>query len=227
VDVQFVLDRDNPDSVASALRNELGAARVVVCRETQPSGACIGSNINHNKLFLFSELADGSRHVVVQSSQNFTTTQLKQWNNTVVIRDDVALYNAYSSYWKDLKEQILNPDYYVSVVGDTGTKAYFFPRSSGDTIEAVLDNVSCAGGTAIHVAMAFFSDPRLGVAQRLASRSKAGCVVRVIVNPDHLDSGIADALAAGDVELVRFSATTGESVHSKYLLIGGGYVASL
>ena len=56
----------------------------------------------HHKTFLFSELSDGSRNVVLQGSHNLTTTQLTMHNNAVIIRGDAALFAAYERTWRDL-----------------------------------------------------------------------------------------------------------------------------
>lgn len=228
VDVRFVLDRDNVDAngdhnaAISALRAALPADRVVLCRDGQTTGACIGGKINHNKFFLFSELADGSRHVVVQSSANLTKAQLRAWNNMVVIRDDAKLYDAYLKYWDDLRAQKLNPNYYWSAKGDTKTKGYFFPRQSGDTIEAVLGNVECAGGTKVRVGMAIWTKGRLNLAHALVGLRKKGCVVEAVIGPS-VDADIVKTLKAGGAKVYWFETATGESIHSKYLLVDGRY----
>lgn len=227
VDVRIVLDKDNVDmngdhnAAVKALESGLSAGSLTICRDGQATGACIGSNINHNKFFLFSELADGSKNVVAQTSQNFTTNQTHQWNNLVIVRGDAALYAGYLQYWGDLKAQKLDPNYYKTFDGDTGTKAYFFPRESGDTVEGVLDNASCPG-TTLRVAMAIFTNGRKNLADKLVALKKAGCGVEAVLG-ESVAPEILSALKAGGVGVTPYESATGESVHSKYLLIEGTY----
>jgi phosphatidylserine/phosphatidylglycerophosphate/cardiolipin synthase-like enzyme len=58
---------------------------------------------------------------------------------------------------------------------------YFSPRTDGDTEVSILDNVQCDATSRIRVAMAFFTDARVAVAQRLAARRRDGCNVQVVV----------------------------------------------
>ena len=231
VDVQVVLDGTNEDEMGvewkavTLLRDGLGAANVTECHDDGKFSACIGDGINHNKYFLFSELSDGSKNVVVQSSANLTTTQLRKHNNMVVIRDDAALYAAYAAYWDDLHAQKQNLDYYHSVDGDTGTKVYFYPRASGDTILSILGNVECTPGT-IRVGMAFFTDARLEIAQKLAALRGAGCDVAVILHDDAPDPGdkVLSTLKGAGVGVTLYpEGPNGEGLHSKYLIIHARY----
>jgi phosphatidylserine/phosphatidylglycerophosphate/cardiolipin synthase-like enzyme len=232
VDVRIVLDPTNRGSdgvewqAVTTLKTGLPAGNVTVCREAEGEGACIGAatGINHNKFFLFSQLADGSMNVVVQSSQNLTNPQLHEHNNMIVIRDDAALYASYMGYWTDLQAQARNLDYYHYDDGDTGTRVYYFPRASGDTIVSVLGNVSCAGGTSVRVAMAFFTDGRLAVAEALGGLRDDGCTVQVIIQEDNAGSDVVGALRAHGVDLWLYPrGPNEEGVHSKILLIEGTY----
>lgn len=232
VDVRVVLDPTNKNAQGedwvgvATLKAELPSGHVTVCNEFAGKGACIGSDsgINHNKFFLFSELSDGSKNVVVQSSANLTATQLHKHNNLVIIRDDKALYDAYAGYWTDLQAQQQDLNYYRSFTGDTGTKAYFYPRASGDTILGVLDNVTCDSGTSIRVAMAFFTSGRSEVAERLVSKRQQGCGVSVVLDGAELSNPVAQTLKSGGVNLYVFPAGPGgEGLHSKILLIHGTY----
>lgn len=232
VDVQIVLDRENQDDMGvdwdavALLKQGLGEERVLLCDELAGSGACIGTGINHNKFFLFSELADGSRDVVAQSSANMTNPQLHKHNNMVVIRDDAALHAAYLTYWSDLRAQVASSDYYHYVDGDTGARVYFFPRAAGDTIVSVLGNVTCDPGAQVRVAMAFFTDARLAVAERLADLRAEGCEVAVIVVDDAQYPGddVVATLESAGVDLTLYpEGPTDEGLHSKYLLIDATY----
>ena len=211
----------------------LGPDRVIVCDDDSPpdGGACIGSNINHNKFGLFSSLCDGSQDVVIQSSANYTAVQRRLRNNMVVIRGDAALYQAYDEYWSDLAGRQRDPSYYRSSVGDDGTKAYFYPRASGtdgslnpatDTIHNILqDNVECGQGATVRVAMAYFTAGRSYLVDDLDTVQARGCDVKVIASGNNtspeVESKLIDLLGAGNVRIV-------DGVHSKYLLVSGQYL---
>lgn len=218
VDVRVVIDHGASDlEPARILRDGLGDDRVVACGA---GTACIGDGINHNKFFLWSRTSDGAENVVAQSSANLTNTQLQKHNNLVIIRDDPALYDGYMQYWDDLAARSHDLDYYRSVEG-AGTKAYFFPRRSGDTIVNILENVDCSGGGDIRVAMAIFSDARVEVAQALRTLARNGCSVRAVLNDPGPD--IEEALD-GEVDYVDyFGRPEHDGVHSKYLLVDGDY----
>ncbi len=244
VDVRVVLDESNqieePEgsgnwrytAAVQRLLTELGRDRVTLCNARTPpdGGGCHGTGINHNKFFLFSELCDGSRNVVVQSSANLTNPQITQYNNAVVIRNDAALHAAYLGYWRDLDAERRDLSYYHSENGDTGTKAYFFPRASQggdpdpdrDTIHNILaDNVECGNNSEVLVMMAFWSQARGYLVEDLARLRGRGCDVRVIVSrdasTDALQRHLRDALPDNKIHLV-------DGVHSKYLLVKADYL---
>lgn len=231
VDVQFILGNTSvhPGCVdwqaPTILKQRLGEGRVTICRECESTGACIGSKINHNKFVTISRMNDGSRHVVVQSSANLTTPQIHQFNNLVVIRDDQALYDGYVDYWHDLKSQQRDDNYYRKTSGDTGTRAYFFPRESGDTVLSILSNLDCSGGARVRLAMAFFTNGRVEVAQKLAEMQRNGCVVEALLgdHPNTPGSSVLQELRDASVTVHVFEETNDVTIHSKYLLLDGKY----
>lgn len=231
VDVRVVVDGDAPNisgSEIAALQIGLGASRVHIC--DSPGTACVGSGIMHHKTFLFSALADGRRQVVVQASHNPTAAQLTMHNNALIVHGDAALFAAYRQTFDDLERDVEIPNYYRIVDGDLGTRAYFFPRlGGGDTVVSILDNIACDSAARIRVAMAFFTDARLEVAQALAARANEGCDVRVVAGDDAIPVGgsVSNALTAAGVELTRYPPRGGGwSLHSKYLLIDARYSGS-
>lgn len=231
VDVRIVLDGDADTTSGTevpTLVAGLGAGNVHVC--DAPGTACVGSGIMHHKTFLFSELSDGSRNVVVQASHNLTTTQLTMHNNAVIIRGDAALFAAYEHTWNDLFRDVEMPDYYRIDDGDLATRVYFFPRpSGGDTSVSILDNVTCDGTARIRVAMAFFTNARSAVADALAARAREGCDVRVVAGDAEIPIGttVASTLTGAGVQLTRYpERTAGWSLHSKYMVIDARYAGS-
>jgi cysteine-rich repeat protein len=224
VDVRVVLDGSHPDAdIVAALEAGLGADHVHRCIHADCS-ACIGDQINHNKFFLFTALTDGSTNVVVQSSANLNGGIISRHNNLVIIRGDRTLYDFYLSYWNDLSAGVRNMDYYRSITGDGGTKAYFFPRASGDTILSVIENIHCDAGATVRVAMAFFTDGRDEVATALANKHREGCDVQVIIGTYDASPGadVMDALDGAGVP-VSVAPDGDRNVHSKYMIIDARY----
>lgn len=230
VDVQVVVDGGADTTAGSevpALISGLGASNVTVCRA--PGTACLGTGIMHHKSYLFSALDDGSRDVVMQASHNLTNAQLSLHNNAVIVRGDAALFRAYERTFDDLRRDTAMPDYYRIDDGDLATRAYFFPRASGDTVVSILDNATCDATSRILVAMAFFTDARVEVARSLAARRRAGCAVTVVAGDDEIPLGatVASTLTAAGVTLVRYPGrTNGWGLHSKYVLIDAPYAGS-
>jgi phosphatidylserine/phosphatidylglycerophosphate/cardiolipin synthase-like enzyme len=245
VDVRTIADQSNlveepagsneyvPRPAVRIAREGLGDDRVLLCNESSPPNglACIGTGIHHNKFLLFSELCDGSRDVVVQSSANFTNPQLRAHNNSVIIRDDAALFAAYEAYWDELHAQKTDLEYYVSARGDTGTEAFFFPRGEGggdpapatDTAAQLFGNIDCTESSRVRVAMAYWTGPRAYLVDALRAKHDQGCDVRIIVDDvassaflqDHLQS----TMPAG-----TFLITPG--VHHKYFLADTTYLGA-
>ena len=223
VDVRLIVGSDFPavDLLLAAL-----PGRVTICRDGSgmPNG-CQGGRINHNKFVLFSALADGTTHVTIQSSANFTDLQLSRANNLVIIRRDAALHAAYLQYWQDLASQPLNPDYYRTAHGDAGTKVWFFPRASangttgaGDPIVEELNKIDPPAGGSIRITMAFWTSPRRAIAQRLVALHQAGCRVSVVTHPQETSAEILQILQGGGIPVSLLA-----PIHSKYLLMDAVY----
>ena len=213
-------------SAVTILRDRLGS-RLTVCRDGESDGGCLGENIQHNKFITFSELADGSGNVVFQTSANLTEFQLSQYNNLLIVRDDPALYDAYFSYWEDLRRDETNLEYDRSVRGDGETKVYFFPLSEGDPILEALERVDCQQGASVYVAMAFFTNSRSDVAEQMRQMDQEGCQIRVVLRerPQINSPGIQimGNLETGDIDVAIFPEEEAIQLHSKYMLIDGHY----
>lgn len=184
-------------------------------------GGCHGGSINHNKFFLFSKLSDGTQHVVVQSSANFTNPQLRNQNNLVIIRNDTAIYDAYRRYWHDLERQVADPEYYRVALGETSTEARFSPRASGngatginDPVFEELSRIPAGSGTRIRVAMAYWTTARTAIANRLIALHGSGADVAIILYSTEVDPEILLLLRSAGVPVFLSPV-----IHSKYLLI--------
>jgi len=222
----------NPDAAAAEtyLYQQLGTRTsgkkswVVNCDNGCIAAPVAGKKdpIDHNKLFLFSDTS-GGKNVVVGGSTNLTATSATlMWNNAVTVVGNTALYDGLVSYFSDLAAQHKNNNYYRTISAGS-VKAYLFPRSSGDTVDAALGNVSCSGGTSIHIAMWTFS--RIAVARHLASLGAKGCKIQIAYTM--LSTDVYAALhGKQNVALRRLCIPTSaghEIVHSKYTLINGTY----
>jgi len=177
---------------------------------------------------LFSHLDDGSSEVVMQGSHNFTTSQNRRFNHIAIVRGDHTLYTAYYDDWNDLHAGQQDLDDYDThtFTGDTGVKAYFVPRASGDLILSALDNVHCDPGAEIHVAMAYFEDERVAVAQKLRALRDASCGVHLVLGnyaaDDSPGADVLHALRGMDYHVHDLDPVT---VHSKYLLNNARYAS--
>ena len=188
----------------------------------------MGSKINHNKFALFSHIekdGEAARFVVFQSSGNFTTSSLRKAQNTVVLVDR-DLFQGFLKYWYDQLNYGLNNrddnNYRTEVLGDDRTnKAYFFPRSSGDTITGILSNYdleNCNLTNPIRVAMARWTRARLNIARALGNLRRRGCRVEVVLRPTTVDQVVIDQLRADGISIWALP-----SLHSKYFLLEGVY----
>ncbi len=234
-DVRVIVNNHNvhPDGSYYAgvelLDEELGN-RLTICHEDEEpqQAGCVGDRINHNKFITFSELVGGGDHVVMQTTSNMNNPQREEVNTLVTVHGDTGLYNAYLDHWNDQQAQQIDTDYYHYVDGDDDTRVYFFPRQEGDTIVEILDDVHCDDDSSLHVAMAWFTDARVEIAQRLADLHDDGCAVNVLIDErtdyDTPGSNVVDALSTGDIDLAYFpeadfQAGDGMKLHSKHMLI--------
>jgi phosphatidylserine/phosphatidylglycerophosphate/cardiolipin synthase-like enzyme len=77
--------------------------------------------------------------------------------------------------------------------------------------------------------MAFFTDARVAVAQRLAARRRDGCNVQVVVGDADIPLGdtVRSTLTDAGVALTTYPERAGMwGLHSKYLLIDAPYAGS-
>ncbi len=232
VDVRIVLGNTSkfPDgndwSAVTILRNRLGD-RLTICQDGEDDGGCLGQNIQHNKFVTFSELEDGSTDAVVLTSSNMTDFQQSQYNHSVLVHSDPALYDAFYSYWEDLQQDERDPQYDRLEQGDADIHAYFSPLSSGDPILDDLQDVDCEQGADVYVAMAFFTNSRSDIAQELRAMDADGCGVHLVLRerPQINSPGvqIMGHLKNGDIDIGLFPEEEQVQLHSKYMLVDGAY----
>ncbi|OEU97789.1 hypothetical protein AN217_07905 [Streptomyces qinglanensis] len=255
VRVRVLLDESSVSAMPSStsygiLRKALGTDRskhsfVALCPEGK---SCLGRpgagpSIAHNKFWLFSHTG-GLRNVVVQTSSNLSTgSYTKFWNDALVV-SQARLHAAYSRYFDTAAAADWRDWRYTRTAAAPYT-GYFFPRpDGGDTVRALLDNVTCRwsdarGSHRTSVRLAMFKLTRQGVADKLAELQRQGCAVDIVyAESDSADStgspGTWEALHAPGGPAVRClhydddgdPATSREVVHSKTLLISGRYAGA-
>ncbi len=231
VTVEIVLDKEANESTpgdattlnptVQDLQAGLPSGSITFC--TRGNGSCQGTNIDHNKFYLFSELTDGSKHVVIQSSANLTTDLLH--NNMVIDRNDPDLYAGYLDYFHDLQQKQEHLNYYRTSDGDH-TIAYFFPRKDGDTIVSVLSKVHCTADSKIRVAMAFWDTGRIAIADKLVELAGKGCDVGINMRDVATGSSskvLAEFAGVKNLTVRTYPSQHGTNIHSKYLLIDAKY----
>lgn len=226
VDVNLLIDESSAEAEATQyLLDHLSDVTITV------DGA-IGDNNNHNKFLLLEELENGDRDVVWQSSSNFTNTQRYLHNTSVIIRDDTALYDAYRSYWDDMKAIERDLDYNRTERGETAT-AFFSPRSDFDTHLKALEDIECTEDTTIHFLYSIWTRFRSDVVDRIEELVEQGCTVKVIV--DGKASTVGPLLERAGAEVLEYPRYTSErgsnpdqiiNVHSTTMLIESDFTVA-
>jgi phosphatidylserine/phosphatidylglycerophosphate/cardiolipin synthase-like enzyme len=219
----------NGDSTRPPLQGCRGGRCIKVCR-----AGCHGFHINHNKFVLFSELRDGSRWVVAQTSANFTRGQLRHYNDLLVVKNDPRLYEAFRGYFDDLSRRRWSPRYYRREQGDSGIGVHFFPRLFGpDPLVHILSDIECDGDSVIRVAHSRFESYRVKVARRLRQLSDRGCDVHIILREEPGKRSPGKAVMReleGLVTLLPYkgdaSGPTHNAIHTKLMLINAPYAGS-
>ncbi|RXF69815.1 phospholipase D-like domain-containing protein [Arcticibacter tournemirensis] len=194
------------------------------------------SSINHNKFVLFSELnTDKGKvpNVVFQTSHNFTVDDSKKIQDAVTMSHE-GLYNAYVTYWNDIKAKAssgMKDFYYKEYTNDSdGITAFFFPkRRNGtsygdDTVIEILNNITEPSTATIRVGMSDWVVSRINVANKLSDLVTAGARVEVVVK-DKIDAEVQAVLRdmqsrGAFIKIYNISRT---NIHSKFLLIEGKY----
>ncbi|WP_422771210.1 phospholipase D-like domain-containing protein [Plantactinospora sp. WMMC1484] len=267
VRVKIILDHEQVSQrpyqrLSPVLGNDDSASSYIVHCSDQFPGAdrgCIGTRridytdssvtaYNHNKFLTASSIVlnNGSTvsNVVFQGSANLGWWDANEAYNNGLTFSDATTYQAYRSYFADLRSYRHtsggNNNYYRSTPTGSTYRAYFFPRRerSGqpvgdpatDTIVSVLDTVrSCSyddNGTRrqTDVRVNMFSFNRPEVARRLTALRNAGCWVDVVYS--EANSGVLNALGS-NVQLTRCNYNVGPGrdirTHNKYMLIDGAY----
>ncbi len=213
------------------LVNTLGGGVIFCGSPTFQFHSCISNvrtpGLMHNKFWTFSELSDGSKHVVLQTSLNFTGPQLRDFQDLIRIKGDVGLYNGYREYLADMKAQVRSNNYYKEWTGDDGRNTMWgFPRFQPDdwTDDATVDRLNeldCSDGGVIRAAQAGFRSERLVIAERLVELKEEGCEVGV-VNTNGDPEVVALLLNRGVAYYPLMNAVTNLATHTKLWVADAG-----
>ncbi len=208
-----------------------GPIKMLKLKKNYPLGeSCRGLVINHNKLFLFSELSNGAKNIVAQTSANMAQHQLEMYNDLLIIKNDAIFFDHFTTYWGKLKEDktvLLKKSFPNISTDENRLKAYFFPRLLGkDPVLNLLRKVNCKlPNSVIRAAQSAFT--RGGVAEQMKKLKTEGCKVEVIARIDPRQSSpgkkVREALTDSLVVLPFKGATPEEqsvnSIHTKIVLI--------
>ncbi|ADD45340.1 phospholipase D-like domain-containing protein [Stackebrandtia nassauensis] len=229
VDVKVVLDGHNKtDGNAGYTVLRDGGVPVTSCSDN----GCIGSNVNHNKLYLFN--IDGVKQSVL-SSANLSTAQTGWYNNLIRITDS-GLYDYYQGYWNRMNAQswtydgvTWHDDDKVGYGSSTATKAYVYPRGT-DNVLGVLGNVTkCStdgngdgnSDRKIWVAQSLFTQARESVRNKLADLQDMGCDVRIVVADGTTEKWVQSSNSGGNLSDAKVGTVT--NTHNKLILIDAYY----
>ena len=255
VDVRLVLDGGNMENVntpghaINILVNELqcntgtgcvhfcegpleGPLKLVGIKKENYTlgGSCRGLAINHNKLFLFSQLSDGSSSVIAQTSANMNQGQLKMYQDMMILKGDQELFTEFSKYWARLvldKTVLFKKSYPTVHAKNLPVSVYFFPRFTGsDPVLELLKRVNCKlPGSGIRASQAAFT--RSKVAKEMKRLKDEGCSLQVIarVDPKQFSPSASVKKSLGDSLLVlpyegKLPEEQSEnSIHTKIVMI--------
>lgn len=243
VQVRVLVDSHTISPEMTKMKKALGSSRSKPSYFATCTYGCMSSkpSFMHSKLYLFSR-AGNAKHVSMISSGNpaFAAGTLS-WNNTYTIVGDSTLYAANVQNFNDMLKDKTNTKYYRTVTSGP-YKEYLFPRAgttaNSDTMYNVLRNVNCTnvapgyganGRTVVRIAAYKWTALRAELAQQTTALKKAGCDVEVIYSGDTVEKKIAYELQKQKVPVYdgRLDRDNdGELdlyIHSKYILISGGY----
>lgn len=225
---------ENPPTITE-LRSFLKPTSEVVL-VTSDAG---NSSINHNKFVIFSALrtANGNaENVVFQTSHNFTEAGTKKIQEATILANK-GLYDAYLSYWNDMKAKaesgMRNFEYREFNDPNAGLTAYFFPkRKDGknfgtDTVIDILNQITEPSSALIRVGMSDWTAARLNVVEKLGSLLAQGATVEIIAKSTaapEIQTALENLRQKGAyVKIYNLSLSNQRKInnHAKFMLIQG------
>jgi len=201
-------------------------------------GSCLGTGINHNKFFAFSEITDPKdpsqtiKYVVAQSSHNLSGSQSGKYNDLIVTYGDKQLYDTFVSYWQDMKnfDDTGAPDYTEQTINNHNTtipflKTYFSPSTFNfkNPILADLETTICMPGDAIYSAHSWLKGSAAkAILDQLDKLYNLGCKINIIARSTSKENKFVKRLKKTDFNIVF----TGK-IHSKVFLINATRAATV
>jgi phosphatidylserine/phosphatidylglycerophosphate/cardiolipin synthase-like enzyme len=201
----------------------------------------ISSNaINHNKFALFSEVTTKSgniKNVVFNGSQNWYPNSEKE-NQNVVILSNKGLYQAFLHDWQIMKkhadQDMIHYTYSTYSDSEAGIYALFYPKIKNgayfgpDPIVKILKGVTNPASTTIRIVMAFWTNGRVSIVNKLSELMDQGAKVEVITRSSVSDKIYDGLVALADkgafVKMYNYSGDPNVKkveTHSKVMLIDG------
>lgn len=260
VNVRVLMDAHAANAQWTRLTGALGTDPSASSYAILCTNGCIqgyrGASL-HAKYYMFSTAGDG-HWVTTVSSANPTRTQAVQaWNNAYTSVGDTTVYRTHADFFQHMLDSATGKrqKYYAREVLKSPYRTYTFPKQSTgsdtDTVERILDKVTCSGaaggtsrtksgggyGTAGHhtrvrLDMFEWTKNRLNVARKLAALRKAGCSIGVIYSAGAVDPEVTRTLTDAGISVADSSKDgNGDGVadhytHDKSLLIDGAYNGS-
>ena len=145
---------------------------------------CSAPAFNHNKFYLFSELKDGTKDVVVHTSNNFWDEERSNFNDFLIIKNNPALFKSLRTYWITLYRGNKNPGLPEMISSDIKLHIFPKPPRSVDPVLKLLQSVQCKPGSSVHIAHSRFTDPRSYIADALTALKVQGCDVKLLIKND-------------------------------------------
>lgn len=252
--VKALMDQHSDNSVWQSLVTELGNDPTAGSFAALCPGGCLshfsGSSL-HAKYYMFSGGGDTNRTVTLSSANPTDAQATTAWNSSETVKGNVALYNAYVSYFGAMAKGAINgpgplsPDYYDTTNGTNARKlsppAYQWPkaRDRSDTWVDFLNNVTAPAE--INVAMFEWTshgspgdDDYMDIPKKLVSLASTGVKIHILMTAGSVDDSVQDYLAAHPNNIDVHDTTHGVDgngyalhyTHDKYMAINGTYVGT-
>lgn len=224
-----------PGKVLTDLQAELPVGSVVFCVD-----GCLGpgTDINHQKIWVFSQLTDGRTDVVVQSSENIPDGPDPLHNNLLISANDPGLANGYQAVITKMKTDTASP--WSGTITSTSGKVtvWMSPRDTAadeaaygdsDFLAAQLNDIDCSQGGTIRFVESQWSSDRPHVDAAVLAAKQSGCQVEILVSASNQTVQDTRQFVQAGIPVYMFrvggcrygiNGCVGD-VHSKIILVDG------
>jgi hypothetical protein len=188
---------------------------ITPCKE----GGCISDEgIMHQKFMLISQMSNGIKNAVFQTSSNLYAKSKKRYQDLIISQNDSMLYDYYKSHFELMKNNVANniPDLAFSNE-NSPFKINFLPKDDKSILE-ILNRIDSSPSICnIHIAMAFFS--KSDIARKLVElTTEKDCKISVIdgnFSEDHQEK--IEKILKNNIEDYRI--VENHKLHTKITLI--------